>query len=52
LDTPEAFKERIVSLQSLISVSVSAIWLPPSSYWRLFNFDFCAACPTNSEAKV
>ena len=35
-----------------VSVSVSAIWLPPSSYWRLCNFDFCAACPTNSEAKV
>jgi hypothetical protein len=34
------------------SVSVSAIWLPPSSYWRLCNFDFCAACPMNSEAKV
>ena len=33
-------------------VDVSAIWLPPSSYWRLCNFDFCAACPMNSEAKV
>ena len=35
-----------------VSVSVSAIWLPPSSYWKLCNFDFCAACPTNSEAKI
>ena len=34
------------------SASASAIWLPPSSYWRLCNFDFSAACPMNSEAKV
>jgi hypothetical protein len=26
--------------------------LSPSSYWRLCNFDFCAACPMNSEAKI
>jgi hypothetical protein len=45
------YLKRSLELRT-VSLSVSTIWLPPSSYWRLCNFDCCAACPTNSEAKI
>ena len=39
--TVQWFSDR----RSISVSSVSAIWLPPSSYWtwRLCNFDFCAS---------
>ena len=49
--TPFSPSRQYTLFKLLCCFCFSAIWLPPSSYWRLCNFDFCAACPRIVEPK-